>query len=141
MDRLADWIMRRPDFHWYDALLMLALLGATFLYRRWRFYLQRLQGMRGRGWATVEASIDVVSVAPQMEQGRYGGEYVVGYVATLTYFYRNPELQTGDYSSRFVHEKDAQAWAEQYKGTTVMVHVDPRDPSRSVLRQEELEVG
>jgi hypothetical protein len=141
MNRLVAWIMRGSDFHWYDILLMLAFLGIIALNRRRKFLLQWLQGMRGRGWATVEASIDVVSVAPQMDTTQYGQEYVVGYVATLTYFYRNPELQTGDYSRRFVHEKDAQAWAERYKGTTTMVHVDPHDPSRSVLRQEELKVA
>jgi hypothetical protein len=38
----------------------------------------------------------------------------------------------------FDEEKTAQAWAASYKGNTVMVHVDPRDQSRSVLRKEEL---
>ena len=33
---------------------------------------------------------------------------------------------------------EAQAWANSYKGSTVMVHLDPRDPTRSVLREEDL---
>jgi hypothetical protein len=56
----------------------------------------------------------------------------------LTYVYRNPELQMGDYSRRFANEDDAKAWANSYKGETVKVRVDPRDPMRSVLRKEDL---
>jgi DNA-binding beta-propeller fold protein YncE len=57
-----------------------------------------------------------------------------------TYFYRNPELQTGDYSRLFSYdeEDDANAWAASYKGSSVKVHIDPCDPSRSVLRKEDL---
>jgi hypothetical protein len=73
----------------------------------------------------------------QTEQGRYG-ERIVGYLATLTYFYRNPELQMGEYSRMFDEEKEAQDWVAPYKGRPVIVHVDPRDPSQSVLRKEEL---
>ena len=32
-------------------------------------------------------------------------------------------------------EADAQAWAAPYKGRTVIVRVDPRDPSRSVFER------
>jgi hypothetical protein len=35
-------------------------------------------------------------------------------------------------------EADALASVASYKGSSVMVHVDPRDPSHSVLRAEEL---
>jgi hypothetical protein len=44
----------------------------------------------------------------------------------------------GDYSRRFGKKEDAEAWANSYKGETVKVHVDPRDPTRSVLREEDL---
>jgi hypothetical protein len=60
------------------------------------------------------------------------------YKATLTYVYRYPEEQMGDYSRRFGKKEDAEAWANSYKGETVKVHVDPRDPTRSVLREEDL---
>jgi hypothetical protein len=114
-----------------------ALVAVTSAARYWRFFVQWLEGIRGLHWAATSALIDVVSVVEQKAQGRYE-EYVVGYLATLTYFYRNPELQTGDYSRMFNEEADAQAWAASYKGRNVMVHVDPRDPSNSVLRKEEL---
>jgi len=131
--------MRGSYYDWYAITFILvftAVLGATYY---WRFIVQWLNGIRGRDWPTISAIIDVVSVVKQTEQGRYG-EYVVGYLATLTYFYRNPELQIGEYNRLFDQneEEDAQAWTASYKGRTVMVHVDPRDSTRSVLRKEEL---
>jgi hypothetical protein len=63
---------------------------------------------------------------------------IVGYLATLTYFYRNPDLQTGDYCRMFDTKEEGEAWAASFKGRTVFVHVNPRDPSQSVLRTEEL---
>ena len=131
--------MRGSYYDWYAITFILvftAVLGATYY---WRFIVQWLNGIRGRDWPTISAIIDVVSVVKQTEQGRYG-EYVVGYLATLTYFYRNSELQIGEYNRLFDQneEEDAQAWTASYKGRTVMVHVDPRDSTRSVLRKEEL---
>jgi len=89
----------------------------------------------------VEAVIDVVSVVEQTEPSRYGGERTIGYLATLTYFYRNPDLQTGDYCRMFDDEDEAKGWADSMKSCTVMVHVDPRDPSRSALREVELKAA
>jgi hypothetical protein len=116
----------------------LALLAVSAVARYWRFFAQWLQGERGRDWATVSALIDVVTVVPQFGQSRQGVTCVIGYLATLTYFYRNPELQMGEYSRMFDSEEEGKAWTASFKGRTVMVHVDPRDPSRSVLRKEEL---
>lgn len=100
--------------------------------------IERLKGDDGRNWPTVSAKIDVVSVSRQEEHHRTGA--VTSYLATLTYFYRNPDLQTGDYCRIFgEYEEDAaQAWAANYKGSEVMVHVDPHDGSRSVLLDEDL---
>jgi hypothetical protein len=47
---------------------------------------------------------------------------------------RRPELQTGDYTQLHGTDQEAQAWVASYIGETLMVYVDPRDPSRSVLR-------
>jgi hypothetical protein len=134
---IAGIVMLVSPYDWHIIAIAVAFVAVTFAARYWRFFVQWLGGIRGLHWAATSAVIDVVSVVEQTAQGRYG-EYVVGYLATLTYFYRNPELQTGDYSRMFNEEADAQAWAASYKGRNVMVHVDPRNPSNSVLRKEEL---
>jgi len=121
----------------YEFLLFLAIMAFSIAASYRRFFFQWLEGIRGRDWATISAVIDVVSVVQQIEHTR-SGERVAGYLATLTYFYRNPELQMGEYSRMFGEEAEAQAWTASYKGRNVMVHVDPRDPTHSVLRSEEL---
>jgi hypothetical protein len=122
-------------------LFLLAIVTASTLERRrfWRFAAQWLSQRRGRDWCPVSASVDVVSVVPQTEPIRGHAVEIVGYLVTLTYFYRNPELQTGDYSRRFDKKKDAQAWAASIKGRTITVPVDPDDPSHSALREEDLQ--
>jgi len=94
----------------------------------------------GRDWPTVSAVIDIVSVALIEDEipspkADLDGSY---YKATLTYTYNRTEQQMGDYSRRFGDKDEAQSWANSYKGETVKVHVDPRDPTRSVLREEDL---
>jgi hypothetical protein len=118
-------------------VILSASAAVVLMGRYWRFFVQWVQGIRGGDWPMVSAAVDIVSVAPQVMDGR-GRQQVIGYVATLTYFYRNPELQTGDYTRRFDDEGSARDWAASFKGSNVMVHVDPRDPSRSVLRKEQL---
>lgn len=137
MFQLACFIVRGSANDWYFFPILVVSMGVSVAARYWRFVLQWLNGIRGRDWARISAVIDVVSVVKQTEQRR-GGEYVVGYLATLTYFYRNPELQMGEYSRLLDEEDDANSWAESYKGRTVMVNVDPRNPANSVLRKEEL---
>jgi hypothetical protein len=134
---IACIILRGTIYDWYIIPILLAIAVVPAVARNWRFFLQWLYGIRGRDWAVVPAVVDVVSVVPQTEQDR-GGERIVGYLATLTFFYRNSELQMGEYSRMFDEEQHAQLWAASYKGNTVMVHVNPRDQSRSVLREEEL---
>ena len=121
------------DFNPLPLLLAIVVVGAGA--SSWRFFVQRVQGFRGRNWPTLSARIDIVSVVPGAN-GRDGQP--VDYLATLTYFYRNSDLQSGDYSRSFGTEDEAQSWANSYKESTVTVHVDPRDPSRSVVREEDL---
>ena len=99
-----------------------------------------IKRVHGRNWPTVPAVVDIVSVAFIEDDTPSMRAYpdLSYYKATLTYTYRNPEQQMGDYSKRFGNKDDAQSWADSYKGETVKVHVDPRDPTRSVLREEDL---
>jgi hypothetical protein len=129
----AGWRIGGP----FAIVLAGMLFGAAAL--RWRIFVQWMGGLRGRDWVTISAVVDVVSVLPQ----RTRDGVVIGYLATLTYFYRNPELQVGEYSRVFGRDDKAgaEAWASSCKGRTVMVHVDPRDPARSVLRKEEVLTG
>lgn len=121
----------------YAFPIFITVVVASYASCHWKFFAQWLGGIRGRDWAAVSAIIDVISVIPHMVETRYD-ERVMGYIATLTYFYRNPDLQMGEYSRMFDEENDAQVWAASYKGRTVMVHIDPRDPTNSVLRKEDL---
>lgn len=128
----------RGSIHDWYALPFIAAAGILSVAApQWRFLIQWLHGISGDDWPKVSAIIDIVSVVEQ--RGGKANE-VLGYLSTLTYFYRNPELQTGEYSRMFQpgEEEDAKAWTASYKGSTVLVHVDPRDPSRSVLRKQEL---
>lgn len=95
---------------------------------------------RGRNWPAVSAVVDIVSVT-FCEDNTLPFKADLSfpyYLATLTYIYQYPEQQMGEYSRRFGKKEDAEAWANSYKGETVTVHVDPRDSTRSVLREEDL---
>jgi hypothetical protein len=101
-----------------------------------------IERTRCRDWPTVSAVFDIVSVA-YIEPDNYllylkSSSYNPYYQATLTYVYHYPDQQMGDYSRSFGKKEDAEAWANSYKGETVKVHVDLRDPTRSVLREEDL---
>jgi hypothetical protein len=124
------------DWYAFPVLAVVAVVAA--IASKWRILVQWLHGIRGRDWPAVSATIEVVSVVEQVTNTGKGD--IVSYLASLTYFYRNPDLQTGDYCREFNADEDAdaQAWANSYKGSSVIVHVDPRDPTRSVLREEDL---
>jgi hypothetical protein len=106
----------------------------------WGIIEELIDRFHGRNWPTAPAVIDNVSVAFIKDKFAMYAMDSSYYKATLTYVYRYPEEQAGDYSRRFGRYKkeDAEAWANSYKGETVKVHVDPRDPTRSVLREEDL---
>jgi len=123
-----------------DPLLVIVAVGtlcAKILSHRWTQLSQWFHSLHSESWPTLPALVDIVSVVALTEETKYG-ERTYGYQATLTYFYRNPELQCGEYSRTFDAEDKAAAWAESYKGSSVTVHVDPKDPSRSVLLKDDL---
>jgi len=106
----------------------------------WQIIDMLIKRFHGRNWPTTSAVVDIVSVAfiPDDRPSMRAYPNSPYYVATLTYTYNDPDQQMGDYKRRFGNEDDAKAWANSYKGETVKVHVDPRDPTRSVLREEDL---
>jgi len=121
-------------------LIALAAGAAMLVGICWQLLDNWVRRTRGRKWPTVSAVVDVVSVA-FFEDNPIGFNASIDfsyYLATLTYVYQYPEQQMGDYKRRFGNEDDAKAWANSYKGETVKVHVDPRDPTHSVLREEDL---
>jgi hypothetical protein len=87
-----------------------------------------------RGWLTVPAVIDVVSVAEHVDSD--GKKF---FLASLTYFYRRPDLEMGEYQREFPLKASAQNWVKQFKGCQVMVHVNPKDVAESFLLESDLE--
>jgi uncharacterized protein DUF3592 len=128
-------------FGFSPGTIILIAAGAIMLVGiGWQLVDTLIERFHGRNWPTVPAVIDIVSVAfiPDETPGMKASLDNSHYKATLTYTYNNPEQQMGEYSRDFGSEDDAKAWANSYKGETVKVHVDPRDPTRSVLREEDL---
>ncbi len=118
-------------------VLIFSLVGGLLVSICWGAVEDWIKRTRGRNWPTISAVIDIVNIAfIQDNFPRYAMD-LSHYKATLTYVYRYPEQQMGDYSRSFGNEDDAKAWANFYKGETVKVHADPRDPSRSVLREDD----
>ena len=122
-----------PITHLEVILISLFVGAVTLVGICWQLLNTWRERTLGRNWPTVSAVIDVVSVANVTDDARYPS-----YLATLTYVYRNSDQQIGEYSRKFGNKDDAQDWANSYKGETVKIHVDPRDPLRSVLRKEDL---
>ena len=91
-----------------------------------------------RRWPTVMATIDVVSVSETSVES-HGNRGTIAFKATLTYFYRNPELRVGEYERIFSLEKAARTWVEQFKGRQAPIYVNPRRPDDSVLLDADVE--
>jgi hypothetical protein len=110
--------------------LIFAWLFTGRLRARWR---QKTRERLVHNWPSITATIEVTTANNYelMKKPPF-------YVATLTYFYRNPDLQSGDYKRQFGVKEQAKAWAAQFKGRTVLVHVNPNDPSDSVLLERDL---
>lgn len=121
---------------WYGWLLLAVFVPIAIAASRWRFFLQWLRGVRGKNWPAMSATIEIVSVTEQVHQSRYGS--YSDYLATLTFFYKNPDLQSGDYSRLFSEKTEAESWANSFKNSTVTVHIDPKDPANSVLEEGDL---
>jgi hypothetical protein len=125
----------------FEIILISLFAGAVMLVGLcWQLLDNWKKRTRGRNWPTVSAVVDIVSVAFIEDDIPSIRAYpdLSCYQATLTYTYHNPEPQMGDYHKGFGSKEEAQTWADSYKGETVKVHVDPRDPTRSVLREEDL---
>jgi hypothetical protein len=125
----------------FEIILFLLVAGIAILVGAcWDIVNMLIRRFHGRNWPTVSAVIDAVSVS--FVEGNGISSLAIRdlgyYLAMLMYTYHNPELQMGNYKRRFGNEDDAKSWANSYKGETVKVHVDPRDPTRSVLREEDL---
>jgi uncharacterized protein DUF3592 len=138
---IAIIFLRGSPVTGFEIMLFLLAAGAAMLVAIcWGMVGEWKKRTHGRNWPTVPAVVDIVSVAfiEDDTPGMKAYPDLSSYKATLTYIYNNPEQQMGDYSRSFGKKEDAEAWAKSYKGETVKVHVDPRDPTRSVLREEDL---
>jgi hypothetical protein len=127
----------------FEVILFSVVVGAGILVSFcWGLVEDWIKRTRGRNWPTAPAIIDIVSVAYFEDDSPIPSPKAdlnfPYYLATLTYIYQNPEQQMGEYRRRFGNEDEAKAWANSYKGETIKVHVDPRDPTVSVLREEDL---
>ncbi|MGD0913082.1 MAG: hypothetical protein ABR928_14385 [Terracidiphilus sp.] len=111
-----------------------ALFVAWLFSGRLRATLKRRARERAvRNWPPITATIEVAAVLT-----RPVTEKTSVYTASLTYFYRNPNLQMGEYTRPFGSKEQARAWATQFKGRTVLVHVNPDDLTDSVLLERDL---
>ena len=109
-----------------------------FLIKNWHSLRQRITVGAAHNWPALSAKIEVVTAVEQLREGQQSGQ-TTGYLATLTYFYRNPDLQMGEYTRVFPLRTAAQSWAEQFKNRQVVVHVNPKNPAASVLLDADLE--
>ena len=112
-------------------VIILVNMIRTGLGKAVRALRRRLRKLFKQHWPEVPARIEVVSVFDLPEPSHF----IKTYVGILTYFYRNPDLHTGDYKAEFDTESQAQWWVQQFKGRRVNVRVNPRNLDDSVLLQ------
>lgn len=89
---------------------------------------------KARRWPVFYATVQVAIVAESNPTSK-----VKSYKGWLTYFYKNPEMQMGELEKYFRSKARAQHWVEQFRGRQVVVHVNPEDPSDSMLLESDLE--
>jgi hypothetical protein len=129
---LASKLVKQP--------LVLVIAGlalwyaANYVNRLREKRLQRRRQREARNWPVVTATIDVAAVVQH-----YVSESKQRYTAALNYFYRNPELQVGEYRRSFATKEQAKQWGALFKGRTVPVHINPRAPADSVLMDEDVD--
>jgi len=131
MDAVAR-LLFRPELIWP---VVAAVLGfsARWIRKRRRLAQERTVARAVRGWLSVSAVIDVVSAAEHLDSD--GKKF---YLAALTYFYRYPELEMGDYTREFPTKAAALDWVKQFKGRSVLVHVNPKNAADSFLLDSDL---
>lgn len=129
----AGKLLFRPDAVWPIVATVFGV-NARWLRKGKRIARKRTITRSVRGWMTVPAVIDVVSVSEQIDSD---GKKC--YLAALTYFYRHPALEMGEYQREFVQKTAAQNWIKQFKGRQVMVHVNPKNIAESYLLDGNLE--
>jgi hypothetical protein len=113
----------------YPGLVVFAGIAIAVVAHRWRkLFEERVRLRAAPNWPAITATIEVPAVLRQPAADKKHGV-----VVSLTYFYRNPELQMGEYRRTFATKEQAKQWGAQFKGRTVPVHVNPNDPTDSVL--------
>jgi hypothetical protein len=132
IDDLAKFIFR-PDLIW--PILAIPIGITVRQVRKLRRQAKKRTAARAvRGWLTLPAVIDVVSVSEHLDSD--GKKY---YLAALTYFYRHPNLEMGEYQREFPLKASAQNWVKQFKGRQVTIHVNPKDVTESFVLESDLE--
>jgi hypothetical protein len=74
-----------------------------WLHPLWVRRRQAARESKARNWPTLTATIEVPTVAGGLISGK------AHFLATLTYFYRNPQLQMGEYKRIFSTKAKARA--------------------------------
>jgi hypothetical protein len=116
-------LLRDPGALWATLLMVIGAIAPW-----WRKLRRGILGAAAENWPGVPASIDVVSVVERANEN-----HKAFYIATLTYFYRNPDLQMGEYERVFPFKAAAESWVAQFKSRQVVVRVNPKRPEVSVL--------